>query len=54
MSKIHHEFVLIFQHDHILCMPCDFSAIIKTMKLHPINYIGMMNKSVRKLPFELD
>jgi hypothetical protein len=54
MSKISHDFVLIFQHDHVFCRPCDFSTIVGVMKKHPINYIGMMNKSVKKLPFELD
>lgn len=54
MSKIPHEFVLIFQHDHVIVRPVDFSVIVNTMKKHPINYIGIMNKSVFKLPHELD
>lgn len=29
-------------------------GIVNCMKKHPINYIGIMNRSVKKLPHEID
>ena len=54
MAKYPQPFVLVFQHDHVFLRKMDIFTVVQTMKQHPINYIGFMNKSVNKLPHTWD
>jgi hypothetical protein len=54
MLNVEQPFVMIFQHDHMFLRTMDIFTVVETMKNHPLNYIGFMNKSVSKLPFTLD